>query len=1260
MSKINQIQESLLQRSGGEFQKLADAYLMEKGFGRVNSIGSVVATNKVRIGTPDALITTSEGRYIFAEYTTQQSGLLNKMRDDLCKCLDESKTGVPIGKIERVIFCFTGKLSAAEESELADVCQKNGVNLDLFGIDALAFDLNSKYPALARDFLGVSIDSGQIVPLERFVSLYNSNKLATRLDLGFHFREEELSRLLDALEDERLIIISGRAGVGKSRLALELCERFSKAHPEYETLCIFGRNRDLWEDLQARFTRPGRFVIFVDDANRVSRFEYVVDLLQHQREDQRIKVVATVRDYALKKVLEDARPLGGNSEIVLEQFTDEEIEGLITDEYRIRNHFYLERIADIARGNPRLAVMAAEVAEGGPLGSIHDVTTLYDRYFSSIRKDLSGEGVDPESSDLLRAAALVSFFKAVDRTNKDMMNAIEEVFGITPDVFWEAADRLHEMEILDMHEDDVVRVSDQVLGTYLFYLALFKERAIDFGVILRHFYPQLRHRLIDSIYPILNTFGSERILDAMRPHVEQVWKELEAKGTEEVLFRLLEDFWFTMRTDTLLWVRDRIDLLEFMPEEVASISFEKGLNSLSLPSILGVLRQFASAGKDEARMALDLLSRYLSRRPAEVPLLLRVFIDDYGFRPDSSLRRFEVQCAVVDVLWSYAENGDPLFSRVFLAVAGNYLGTQFESHKVKNVGMLQFTRFTLPMTPELVALREVIWQRLFALHRQEYLRDYVLDTIRQYSTSNLRMTNSDIVRADSAHVLSFLESVLNPSRYLHCAMMHDYLDLLEEHDGEAPESLRDRFYNETFALAEIILMEWRERRGAYFSYEDYTQFKRNRLQDHVASYTLGDYAHFFERCLEIREALNEMQNGDLITWGAENALLSLAERDSELYVQVLVLYLTLQDPLRLNGYNLVKRLVEQNGRDGAMQILLEPEYPTKLRWLFYVHEVLSTNEINEEVVAYIYGLYEVADLADLPQSFDYLLKYLPLGARVVAEVVSIVLKKAEVDSSFTYMLTTLFNPYTEVAKRLPDLFADDLDLLKRAYLTAENGQYPSGDKAQVFNYLLDLDPNFIAEYVAWKRSRAEYGWLSSRYDKRDYAFIWARSDHQDIMDRVVESIYNPERDLFAHMDPYLKRFFPTREVDQEPEDEIRQLQDAYLLRLIDERNTDMDFMEYLFGVIGRFPDARRRRFIERFLQWNSSFEAFRRLDLEPSSWSWSGSQVPILQERVNYWGSLLPIMNSVDLLPHKQYIERHIQTLRAQIEEEKKKDFIQD
>jgi hypothetical protein len=50
----------------------------------------------------------------------------------------------------------------------------------------------------------------------------------------------------------------------------------------------------------------------------------------------------------------------------------------------------------------------------------------------------------------------------------------------------------------------------------------------------------------------------------------------------------------------------------------------------------------------------------------------------------------------------------------------------------------------------------------------------------------------------------------------------------------------------------------------------------------------------------------------------------------------------------------------------------------------------------------------------------------------------------------------------------------------------------------------------------------------------------------------------------------------------------------------------------------------------------------------------------MLEKRVDYFESLLPHLNDVQLLQHRQHVERIIQGFRKRIELGKKKDFIGD
>jgi len=135
MAKINQIQNALKELDGGAFQKLADSYLLRKGYPQINPIGSVSGSNKVRKGTPDTLILTSDGKYVFGEYTTISSDkVLSKFSDDIAKCLDEDKTGIATTKIKGIVLCYTSDLSAKEIDNLREQCEESNVNLNLFGL----------------------------------------------------------------------------------------------------------------------------------------------------------------------------------------------------------------------------------------------------------------------------------------------------------------------------------------------------------------------------------------------------------------------------------------------------------------------------------------------------------------------------------------------------------------------------------------------------------------------------------------------------------------------------------------------------------------------------------------------------------------------------------------------------------------------------------------------------------------------------------------------------------------------------------------------------------------------------------------------------------------------------------------------------------------------------------------------------------------------------------------------------------------------
>jgi len=270
--------------------------------------------------------------------------------------------------------------------------------------------------------------------------------------------------------------------------------------------------------------------------------------------------------------------------------------------------------------------------------------------------------------------------------------------------------------------------------------------------------------------------------------------------------------------------------------------------------------------------------------------------------------------------------------------------------------------------------------------------------------------------------------------------------------------------------------------------------------------------------------------------------------------------------------------------------------------------------IGKEQLEQLYKLYETAEPLNFSNRLDYLLKYLPLDSKVVAKVVTIMLQRDDGRSVATWTFAGLFNPYMEVGKRLPELFNDNFEVLEEAYFAMESTRDHSDSKGEVFNQLIDLDSDFILKYINYKYENAEHRWLSRYDDNRNYHLIWARNDYHEIMNKAVQCIYDYEKDNLSP-DTYLWTFFQANDNS----DDLQNRQDAYLLRLMNERIDDVDFIEYLFELISHFSHKRRLLFVKKFVQLNENFETFKRLALEPSSWSSNGSWVPVLQGRIDYW-----------------------------------------
>ncbi len=1030
-------------------------------------------------------------------------------------------------------------------------------------------------------------------------------------------------------------------------------EEFQKMHEDYSDYVIYNKGPDLFEDIRTYFSQPGNFLILVDDANRITQFDYFVDLIQNQREDQVIKCIVTVRDYARDKILSLAKPIESVSEIALSPMKADEIKALIEELYTIKNPSFQERIFEISGGNPRLAIMAASIAaKENTLSSIRDVTALYDEYFASISDDLK----NLKNGDILKVAGIISFFRSFDRSNSGIMERIQNAFDISQDEFWEATQYLHEAEIVDIHEDEVAKVNDQVLSTYLFYLCFFKEKKLSFSTILDHFFVEKSGKIKDALYPCFNSFDFNEISKQIESDVKGKWDQYIKNGDSKIIDEFINTFWFLLQTDVLIYIRDRIDLMDKSPCDISNIDFEKNVNSLSSHQILGTLSLLRQSSSESTfKSALELTYRYIERSPSASPSFVKLMTEDFGFNRHSYKSDYTIQSILIKSLWERTKNGkDELFARLFIKVASKFLRTHFDSHE-GNGRAITIYKFDLLPTDSIISMRKIIFEGLFKLYEIDKLRRHVVDTIKNYCRDGYYLTQKEIVEKDSEHLIPFLENTFNPDSFTECLIVQNYCRFLDERDISSTEDLSYRFKNKTYQAYKILSFDYGDIETE--NYDEFSQIKKEIIRSYVEEFDYPGSIAFLDHAKEILSVIRDGHEAYQINSAINEAFMALSEKDAALFEDVTKYHLSSGNSLKLShAYLLISKLICYCGKDKALALITEPEYSLKKHWLFNYYGCLDEDDIGLQDAKALLSLYKSASPSDIPYDFDYLLKYRQADSDIVYNVIEVIVEKYENDSSYGRCLQILFNHLTEVNKQLFVILEEHISLIKRAYLIYCKIDNNPDYNGATLSRILNNDCNFLLELI--ENIYTDEEWPDIYSDHRDYSFLWELENFEEIITSAIAKIMDKELDRDYVSGQLLKRFFCLNN-NIECSSEIKDKQDSLLKILIENHSTEMDLMRLIFKVISEFKEERRKQFIELFLRKNTSYQDFKKISLEPSHWgSSSGSMIPVYQAMVDYWEDLLPLCSTFDLLDHKLFIEQKIKEWRQSVEAAKKTDFI--
>jgi len=1244
MTNITVIEDALKRISGEEFQEFCNHFLFYKlNPNSIDPIGSVIGKHKSRKGIPDCYITDKDGEYVFIEYTTKEKiegnlSFINKLKSDIINCFDQTKTRLKPEDISQVILCYTERLKPAERTELNELCHKYNpaCKLSLIGIRDLAYAVFD-YPSLGK-YIGEEIGTGQIQTPHEFISNYDSKRFSTPLSNDFFFRESEITSGLEILESNKVLLLSGKAGTGKSKLAIELCKRFTTLHNDYNFICIGNNNLPIWEDLKVFIIKGRKYIIFVDDANRLTT-NYQLILSQINTHKNNLKIVVTVRDYALK-LIQDISKDYIFSAIETKEFEKEEISKILKSKtIGIKNPIYIDRIWKISKGNVRLAIMAAKVAKDyNDFNSLNDASQIYEEYFAPIFNDIELM----KQQNTLKVLSVISFFRKINKENIEYNKTLFNHFNIDENLFWETCQQLNQHELVDLYENQIVKISDQIFSTYIFYKAVIDREIIKFSLFLDNFM-EYENRINEIIFPVIEIFGYKNVKEKLKSELILKWNNVNQNGDSNQSIKFLKIFGFYLPTQALSYIKHYIDKLEEDNKNEFRYDYKNNEFSFGVGDLLELLVNLNYLDEQTSKDSIELMFYLSMKQTSNLPAVMYLLKERFTFSMNGRLYGDYIQHNILDFLISNATEGKyiSVYEQILLEVIPHYLKIEYRDTSWSRKGLTIHT-LNLALNESIKSFRQKCYDYL--LMKGVVNKALVLQTINNLSLYEYK-NSKEIYLFDRDYIIQIFDQFFDPAIYIDCFIVQNTVEILGNLRLSFPKEFKLKFVNKHYKLTELLKRD-KEYRKKGLSHDEREKLHNDKLLKFCRYYQLQDYKQLFEDVNQMFDSLTKKNIAWQFSRSMDVIVANIAQNNYALFLEVFQEYT--KYTFNTNYFYLFNCYFSSNAKYyfELYSLVSNLSYEIKLNF----HHALVSDYVSSSHLNLLHNdLIKTLDEIKGNYCFWNLLfveKYSQTGnsMSIYEEISDLVLRQSKEDIAQISVGESFIKKCIEI-EALP------LDKITSLYFLAEKTESHFDYEKEILKILIEKDTHILINLL-----HQNYNGMSSlhKLEHEHFDFIWGLEKHKEIILSLIEFFIEKEKYIF--MDSDLNTFFPT------DNSKYGDLPLRFIHEFIQVHFDDKTRMEYIFNVIYyRYP-VHRDRFLKQFLQLNSNFEIFADLDIVKKEGVYSGSLIPYIENHKDSWKKVLDIVNELpnrmNYFDHIEFVDKEIAYCDMEIKRELKKEFM--
>jgi len=1221
MTKINDIQNAILQLDGGAYQKMMDSYLYQKfELSNFCSLGSQTGTNKPTKGIPDSYVRLENGKYIFIMYGTVNEASILKIKNDILSCLKvkttEEGTKIAIEEIEQIICCFTtSNMTPAQNKELSLLF----TNIRLIGISEVSQDLYYKYQKLAKDYLSICLDTDQILSSEDFVKKCGESVYATSLDMMLLGRENEKRDILLLLDQIDVILILGKSGVGKTRLALEVAKEYSKNN-NYSVMCIKQNGEPLYEDIKSYFIDDKNYIILVDDANQLAHLGHLIDICIDSSRKHKVKLLLTVRDYAKENIFLKVRGKVNFENYELSLLKKDYISKILSEILGINNPYYLEKINEISNGNVRLAIIAGNCSKKGSFKDIQNAFDIYDIFFQDI--------ISLMDKNELIVAALIAFFDFVKLDGNHIVYDLARIYDISITEFSEKCGELNEKEVVNLYQDMAAKFDEQNLGNYLQYYVFFKKKWFKPSEIITSLFPQYQGRITYSFSTIISLFSTPEIESYLRSEVQKVWVTFIEKD-HETKKKFIESFLLLIEDEALQFLKNEIDQSTEKHIDFLNYDFTKGSNNHSISSdTLKSLCRYKHS--DRFSDALDLIISLLKKN-SEKPMDFYLAFKDYlSIDRHSAYANYSHEMIVVDkLLNAFQVSGTNEISVLLIQYTEEILKTEFQKFEEVGRNSINIFQFSIGYSSGSSELRNKCIYALINLYSVPELQVKILKSILKYQVNDPSPETFRTLVSDISMFEKFAIKCWNSSRFDECVVMHHLFIICKNNSVDQVEIFSRYMENKSFLQYLIISQDSMRTPNGY---EENEREKRDNISQMIEQFLESDYDVFFQ-------LLNNEYIGDGNDWCLSEGvsmLFQVLEGAPEKYIWATKGCLKNNTPHVCQPNHILRKVIEILGFQETELLLGQYDLTNDQLWTNCLLENAPDSSINKVMTDKI-----VRSLENNKEKERVYVLSLPLTVKIDKMVSGFAVLYLELLIRYFSQRPYILSNYLEQGLRfdrdnidiISSFFFDDRGkkAIEDAYLLGLVGKTYFDSDHKIFLVILKEDYSFLEKVI--KLLIKDY----LHVEKDILKELWKLDDYSRAIEDSIELIHSNCQSHYCVSSTIAPLFRY-----EEKNNEIQTKQDKWLMEYITINKDDMNKIAEIFDVICNMQVDRKLRFILHFCQINSSYEAFKSIHLLPSSLSWSGSEVPLIEKKIAFLEALKKDLDGIKFIDHRVTLTERI------------------